>query len=250
MHRWAAIPLLAASAVYAQQPRFDVASVKALPGPSRVASGIELRPTGIRMNGFPLGAVIRWAYGLHPYQQGFELSGPPWLDPGLGCVWYDIEGKTEHPVPAEQLRLMLRTLLKERFALTLHRESKEMTVCIISTAKDGPKLRTSEQAEMSVSREGGVFHLRGAPLSRLDECLYAVVPYLILDETRFAGRFDFDLNYERYLESYSTRGPGGRIDGTDAVNKALAPLGLKADLQRRAVEILAVDHVEKTPVAN
>ena len=250
MHRWTAVPLFAACAVYAQEPRFDVGSVKALPENPKVDSGIQVHPTGIRMSGFPLGAIIRWAYGLHPYQQGFEISGPRWLEPGLGCVWYDVEGKTERPVPAEQLRLMLRALLKERLGLTLHRESKEMTVCIISTAKNGPNLHASEQVEMSVSPERGVLHFRGAPLSRLDEWLYTWVPYLILDETGLVGRFDFDLDYERYMESYSTQGPGGRVDGTAAVNKAFAPLGLKADLQRRAVEVLVVDHVEKTPVAN
>ena len=202
------------------------------------------------MSGFPLGAIIRWAYGFHPYQQGFEISGPSWLDPGLGCVWYDIEGKTEQPVSVEQLRWMLRTLLADRFKLSLHREHKEMTVCVISTAKSGPKLRSSEEGEMRVSPEGSVLHFRGALLSRLDEWLYAWVPYLILDETGLTGRFDFDLNYERYMEAYSMLGPEGRVDGTPAVNKALEPLGLKAELKRRSVEILVVDHVEKMPTAN
>jgi uncharacterized protein (TIGR03435 family) len=242
--------LLAASAATAQEPRFDVASVRALPGRPQAASGIEVHPTGIRMSGFPLGAIIRWAYGLHPYQQGFEISGPLWLEPGLGCIFYDIEGKTEPPVSVEQLRWMLRTLLAERFKLSLHREHKEMTVCVISKAKNGPKLRSSEEGEMSVSPKGGVLHFRGALLSRLDEWLYAMVPYLIVDETGLTGRYDFDLDYERYTEAYSMPGPGGRVDGTLAVNKALEPLGLKAELTRRSVEILVIDHVEKTPTAN
>ena len=103
---------------------------------------------------------------------------------------------------------------------------------------------------MSVSPEGGVLHFRGALLSRLDEWLYAWVPYLILDETGLTGRYDFDLDYERYMETYSMPGPGRRIDGTPAVNKALEPLGLKAELKRRSVEILVIDHVEKMPAAN
>ena len=243
--------LVLGSAAAAQQPRFDVASIKALPERPPVAGGgILVRPTGIRMSGFPLGAIIRWAYGLHPYQQGYEISGPAWLEPGLGCIWYDVEGKTERPVPVDQLRAMLRTLLAERLGLSLHRESKEMTVFSISISKDGPKLHSSEDGDMRVSAEGGVFHFHGALLWRLDEWLYAVVPYLILDETGLDSRYDFDLDYERYLESYSTRGPGGRIDGSAAVNKALAPLGLKAELKRRSVEIVVIDHVEKTPTAN
>jgi uncharacterized protein (TIGR03435 family) len=247
----AVLILASAAAAAAQEPRFDLASIKVLPGRPQVpGGGIQVHPTGIRLSGFPLATMIRWAYGLHPYQQGFEISGPAWLEPGLGCIWYDVEGKTERPVPVDQLRAMLRTLLAERLGLSLHRESKEMTVCSISISKDGPKLHSSEDSDMRVSAEGDVFHFHGALLSRLDEWLYAVVPYLILDETELDGRFDFDLNYERYLESYSTRGPGGRIDGAAAVNKALAPLGLKAELKRRSVAILVIDHIEKTPTAN
>lgn len=242
--------LIAVSAAIAQESRFDVASARALPGRPQTASGIEIHPTGIRISGFPLGAVIRWAYGLHPYQQGFEISGPSWLDPGLGCIWYDIEGKTESDVPVERLRSMLQTLLAERFKLSLHREHREITACVISPAKNGPKLRLSNEKEMSVSPEGEVLHFHGALLSRMDEWLYAMVPYLILDETGLPGRYDFDLNYERYREGYSVPGVGGRVDGTAAINKALEAIGLKAELKRRPVEILVIDHVERTPIAN
>ena len=250
MNRDIALILLVASAIAAQALRFDVASVRALPGHPQIAAGIEVHPVSVRMSGFPLGAIIRWAYGLHPYQQGFEISGPSWLEPGLGCVWYDVEGKTEQPVSAEQLRSMVRTLLADRFNLSLHRERRDMTVCAISIAKNGSKLRPSEEKEMRVSPEGETLHFRGATLSRPDEWLYAVVPYLIQDETGLTGHYDFDLNYQRYMEAYATPGPGGRIDGTAAINKALEAIGLRADLKRRSVEILAIDHVEKVPTAN
>ena len=103
---------------------------------------------------------------------------------------------------------------------------------------------------MSVSAEGDVLHFRGALLSRMDEWLSAVVPYLILDETGLTGRYDFDLNYQHYLEAWSMPGPGGRIDATPAVNKALEPLGLKAELRRRSMDILVIDDVGKLPTAN
>ena len=249
MTRYLAALLMVALSAPAEEPRFDVTSVKVLPGPPQAPSGVELHPTGVRMR-FPLAAIIRWAYGLHPYQQGFEISGPAWLEPGLGSIYYDVAGKTDRPVPVEQLRAMLRTLLAERFKLSLHRESKEMTVCVLSAGKNGPRLRFSKEEEMTVSAEGEVLHFRGALLSRLDEWLYAWVPYLILDETGHTGRYDFDLDYQRYLEDFSNPGPGGRIDGTPAVNKALESLGLKAELRRRSVEILVIDHVEKAPAVN
>jgi uncharacterized protein (TIGR03435 family) len=249
--------LLLAAAAAAQPPRFDVASIKALPAgakghvaPDLGGPGVHngITPTGITFEGYPLGLLIRWAHGLHPYQS-FETVGPGWLEPGGDEVRFDVQAKTDRPVPVEQLRLMLRTLLAERLKLSLHRETREMTVCVLSVAKDGPKLRLSEKEDMTLRQESGLIHLQGAPMARLDEFLYTAVPYLIVDETGLSGRYDFELNFEQY-EYLAMSGPGGRIDMTPAVNKALQPLGLKLEHKRRAVEVLVIDHAEKKPTEN
>ncbi len=240
--------LAVAGAAMAQPPRFDVASVKALPELAHYHTRSDVTPTGIRFEAYPLGFLIRWAYGLHPYQ-AFETVGPAWLEPGLGCVRYDVEAKTEHPVPVEQLRLMLRTLLAERLKLLVHQESREMTVCALAVARDGPKLRRSEKEDMTFTADGDLLHFQGALIGRLDEWLYQYVPYLIVDETGLAGRYDFDLDFMRYRD-LATSGPGGRIDMTASVNKALEPLGLRLERKRRAVEVVVIDHAEKTPTEN
>jgi len=64
--------LLACGDVMAQPaavaPTFDVASVKALP-PTEIHGGdFHVTPTSVSFDRFPLGFMIRWAYGLHPYQ--------------------------------------------------------------------------------------------------------------------------------------------------------------------------------------
>jgi uncharacterized protein (TIGR03435 family) len=229
-------------------PSFDVASVKALP--TELHGGdFQVTPTSISFDRYPLGFMIRWAYGLHPYQ-AFETVGPNWLEPGLGCVRFDVVGKVDHPVPVEQLRLMLRTLLADRLKLSLHRGTKEMTVAAISVGKDGPKLHPSEEADMSFSADGDVMHFKGALISRLDEWLYQFVPYLVVDETGLRGRYDFDFNFMQYQDLANPPAPGNRIDLAPAVNKALQPLGLKLELKRRSVEVLMIDHAEKIPTAN
>ena len=246
MHR--SVILLLAASIAVAQPRFDVASVKALPGELHGGS-FDVTPSGVAFHGYPLGFMIRWAYGLHPYQS-FETVGPDWLEPGLGCMRFDVVAKMDRPAPVDQLRLMLRTLLAERLKLSLHRESKEMTVCILSVGKDGAKLHPSEKEEMTI-KPNGVFsgHFEGALLSRLDEWLYFGVPYLIVDETGLTGRYDFDLDVGRY-EDLFTPGPGRLVDMSAAVNKALQPLGLKLEQKRRPVEVLVIDHAEKTPTEN
>jgi uncharacterized protein (TIGR03435 family) len=186
----AILPLALASALAqtAAPPSFDVAYVKALPQDLH-GGDFKVTPTSVSFNGYPLGFMIRWAYGLHPYQ-AFETAGPAWLEPGLGCVRFDVIGKADHPVPVEQLRLMLRTLLAERLKLSLHRAAREMTVAAISVGEGGPKLHPSEESEMTLRAEGDVMHFKGAVISRLDEELYQFVPYLVVDETGLQGRWE------------------------------------------------------------
>ncbi len=227
-----------------------MASVVALPPEARRGCGdFKVTPNSVHFPGCPLGFIIRWAYGLHIYQ-AYETVGPHWLEPGFDEVRFDVIGKVEHPVPVEQLRLMLRTLLAERLKLSLHHESKEMTVAVISVGKDGPKLHPSEEADMSLTGAGLVGHFKGAPISRLDEWVYLWVPYLVVDDTGIQGRYDFDVNLEPYQELANPPAAGNRIDLAPGVNKALQPLGLKLELKRRSVEVLIIDHAEKVPIAN
>ena len=228
-------------------PAFDVASVKA--SDELHGGDFHVTPTSVSFDRFPLGFIIRWAYGLHQYQ-AFETVGPSWLEPGLGCIRFDVVGKVNSPVPIEQLRLMLRTLLRERLKLSVHTGTKEMTVAAISVAKDGSKLHPSADGDMTVTVEGDDLHFKGALLSRLDEWLYQFVPYLVLDETGLQGRYDFDLNFWRYRDLADAPLSGNRIDLAPAVNKALQPLGLKLELKRRSVEVLIIDHAEKVPIPN
>jgi uncharacterized protein (TIGR03435 family) len=236
----------------AAQPAFEVASVKALAGATH--GGPEtISPDGINFPGSSLGYLIRWAYGLHPYQS-FETVGPSWIEPGLGCVWFSIVAKADGPVPVAQLRLMLRTLLAERLKLSLHREMKDMPVYVLTVAKDGPKFHKSEKETDDWPKARGVglvpaFEFHGAPMSRLLAVLSANLTRLLLDETGLEGGYDFTLDESKY-QDYVTRGENGRADMDAAYNKALQDIGLRLEPKRRPVEVLVIDHAEKTPVEN
>jgi uncharacterized protein (TIGR03435 family) len=56
-----------------------------------------------------LDEFIRWAYDLKDYQ----VSEPDWMK--SNAVTFDIEATAPSTTPAEQMRLMLRRLLAERF---------------------------------------------------------------------------------------------------------------------------------------
>jgi uncharacterized protein (TIGR03435 family) len=54
---------------------------------------------------------------------------------------YDVTAKAEDGASArDQLQLMTRTLLEDRFKLILHHETKEVPVYVLLAGKGGPKL--------------------------------------------------------------------------------------------------------------
>jgi uncharacterized protein (TIGR03435 family) len=78
------------------------------------------------------------AYDVKDYQ----ISGTPdWA--GDRGDYYDVEGKAPGDVApsADQVRLMLRSLLGDRFHLKFHRDSREMAVYHLVVAKNGPKMK-------------------------------------------------------------------------------------------------------------
>jgi len=66
--------------------------------------------------------LIAFAYRI----QQFQISGgPAWIDSDR----FDVEGKAEDPKASfDELRLMLRSMLEDRFSLKLHHETKESSV--------------------------------------------------------------------------------------------------------------------------
>jgi uncharacterized protein (TIGR03435 family) len=124
---------IAAFAQPPSAPAFEVASIRESQ-PGREA--IESVPGRLTMRNVRLAACIRWAYDVQEYQ----VSGPGWLND----VRFDISAKAGDAVKEAELRLMLRTLLSDRFKLAFHRETKEIPALILTVGKNGHKLQAAE----------------------------------------------------------------------------------------------------------
>jgi uncharacterized protein (TIGR03435 family) len=70
----------------------------------------------------------------------YEISGPDWLTGAR----FDITAKAASAVSEDQLRLMLQSLLKERFMLAVHRQVKDLSGYALVVGKNGTKLRPAE----------------------------------------------------------------------------------------------------------
>src|ERR1700680_1841296 len=103
-------------------PRFEVTSVKPIRLDSRrCGSEFSCAEAGRFVSrGRGLRPSLLWAYSLQYYQ----LAGlPQWIDSADAV--FDIEAKADGPVTQEQCKLMLQSLLADRFKLVGHRERRD-----------------------------------------------------------------------------------------------------------------------------
>src|SRR5277367_4400355 len=88
-----------------------------------------------------LAFLLEWAYGIQPSQHS---DGPSWM----GTDRYDVVAKAEGNANDAQMKLMMQTLLVERFKLQLHHERRELSVYAISLGKTAPRLFPPKEGEV------------------------------------------------------------------------------------------------------
>jgi uncharacterized protein (TIGR03435 family) len=219
-------------------PAFAVASVKlARGGPVKVQSD----PGRLTIGDESVEVLIKLAYGLRDYQ----FAGPDWLH----TARYNIVATTASPQPRSVLLAMLRSLLIDRFKLSVHHESKTLPIYVLIAGKTGPKLKPMDEnlpapfelySNFSMApAPGDATELRGyGSLGQLSDFLTRLVERPVLDRTGIAGNFDIRLLCA--VDGY----PG--FDTSPSVFDAVqSQLGLKLEAGASPVEITVVDHVEK-----
>jgi uncharacterized protein (TIGR03435 family) len=160
--------VLAAGAAFGQTPAaplaFEVASIKPAPpiSPMTVASGkpihagMKIDASRVDIGYFGLLELIAKAYDV----KGYQISGPDWITSFTAQASgqkFDIIAKMPEGTTKEQVPEMLRTLLADRFKLTVHRETKEHSVYALVVGKGGPKMKEAEPLPIAptVAADGG-----------------------------------------------------------------------------------------------
>ena len=292
----AAMPALSQGPA-AQQPAFEVASIKlfqfgpGMKGPITVTlgcHGTDSRSPGITLpmgrcvsHFEPLRMIIALAYDvppalLYPYE-GKVVIGPDWVNSTI----YDVEAKAESPTTEAQLKMMLQTLLAERFKLKLHREDREMPVYALVVGKNGIKFpkapedrdcgeqkRSDHRYELGASDLAGQCHGfvpdkggitgRSVDMSDVAEMLAIWAGRKVIDKTGIEGLFDIRLPQMMAANAGLTvRGEGGRggapvgiEKGIDVISiptvfEAVEQFGLKLESTKGPVGVLVIDSIEK-----
>jgi uncharacterized protein (TIGR03435 family) len=264
-------------------PAFQTASIK------RNTSDWSERaqhPMGMGVNS-SLMLLIQFAYAPHdnpmnghslPLLASQVVGGPAWVN----SVGYDIEAKPGGNTDPQQIWLMWRTLLADRFKLRLHRETRELPIYDLTTVKSGPKLLAAKEAGCVSFPPGtqphyvpgkvdcgyvsgpfsgypaGLLRIEGRKVHMADLIreLAFVLDRPVLDKTGFTGEFDLNLSFtpDGVSGFVGPGDPGGSRPPTDPnlpnIFAALEEqLGLKLVPAKGPVEVLVIDHAEK-PAAN
>jgi uncharacterized protein (TIGR03435 family) len=161
---------------------------------------------------------------------------------------------------------MLRTLLADRFHLSIRRETKEMPVYELVAARNGPKLQGADQeCAASVTAchafSGNPTRLSGSAVDMTDLALIlsSYSERAVLDKTGVQGLFDIKLHWNPFagraqptedvprasgVEAREGRNPD--LDSLPTLFTALEQqLGLKLESRRGPVETYVIDHVER-----
>jgi uncharacterized protein (TIGR03435 family) len=245
--------MLSSSLAFAQPssaaPAFDVASVrlcKRFVGPD-YNNQFTYSATGITGRNVTLKRLLAEAYHL----QLNQVSGPSWLDQNE----YDIDARAAGVATEEQMGMMLRILIAERFKLTQHSETREMRVYELSVAKSGAKIHPLN-GEGAIPAGAG-FHFHGDLRQFADllavqltipasdnpsEPVRASTSQIpVVNKTGLQGIFDFSVDIRPEL-------------GTDMFTswqRALQDqLGLKIESSKENVAILVVDDAARIPTEN
>jgi uncharacterized protein (TIGR03435 family) len=221
---------------------FEVASVReAKPDPKAPACLCE-PPGRVAYRAAPLKWIIERGFKL----QDSQIKGPAWLDDAI----FDVDAKLPEGASREDVPLMLRRLLQERFHLVSHVESRDASAFVLAVATGGTKLQPPPDAwDYNWRQDKTGIHIRQrSNMKEFASYLSTQLDGPVVDETRMDGVFAIKLDFAP--NSLLIR-PESRGDLAPALpNALLQQLGLKLESKKRQIETLVISQIDKAPTAN
>jgi uncharacterized protein (TIGR03435 family) len=234
-------------------PTFDVASVHlSVPSPDgHHHIWNDIHESHFRTGNLSIRDLIQYAYNLPKSQ---IVGGPGWLDSAM----YDIDAKSSPEQDARlkamldadaalQKRLMVRELLKERFSLATHEETRVLPVYNMVLAKGGAKFQLSDHSGTTIDTGRSRIHVQGSDdtIGLLARELAHSQGRVVVNKTGLTGRYDLTLRWTP--DDASTPLLNGEPDPNAPPGLFTAiqdQLGLKLESCKGPVPVLVIDHIE------
>jgi len=181
--------------------------------------------------------IVAQAYSV----ESWEIEGPGLMD----SLTYDISATMPPNTSKETARLMLRTMLAERFGFKFHREKREIPVYALVEAKSGFKLHeATDPGPRYINMGGGSFigtgtldHIAGAFPNFADRPILNMTGIKGTYHVEFHWTPDYSVDFQR---QYSP-------EFWAAVQREV---GLKLEKRNVLRDVMVIDHVEREPAPN
>jgi uncharacterized protein (TIGR03435 family) len=259
-----------ARAQEAELPAFEVASVK--PRTGEPAPPASPSPGRFVYSDATLITLISFAFDVQDFQ---VIGGPDWIRSSR----FDVSAKAAATPSQNQMRLMVRRLLVDRFGVRSHAETRDMPLYAMVKAKADGRLgdrltpstidcpaileaQTLSSAQPSgappvclwrigFGPAGALMTLDGAPLPRFARLLQPMLGRLVIDRTGLAGTFNIQLEFApeqtaaRFALPPPTRADAAPRDGLSLFTALEEQLGLSLESVRGPVPVVVIDSAQQ-----
>jgi uncharacterized protein (TIGR03435 family) len=228
-------------------PQFEVADVRV-----NNSGQLAIQGTSLPSGQFAVRNVTMKELIVQAYKAGGITGGPNWLD----SERFDIIAKAPPNTPEDTLRLMLQTLLAQRFKLEIHTEQKLTPVYVLVTAKGGSKLQAASGSGPPKCGPGqgaeGQNHLLCTNFTMADLTSWlptriapSYIDRPVVDLSGLKGTYDIRLDWVPRPLGTSDVAAGATV--FDALDKQL---GLKLEERKQPMPVIVIDHIERVPTEN
>jgi bla regulator protein blaR1 len=268
---------------------FEVASIKQSKPSTFAGSNFELNtsdsyeaadPEGRLIADSPLAVYIEFAYKIKlTDEQGYSMLArlPKWVSTDN----FEINAKAEGNPTKDQMRLMMQSLLADRFKLAIHFKTLHipaLALILDKPGKTGPNLRPHSEgppcevpavlkeidpsskdfvyppmcylvAASPKENHGMLMGTRNASMKQIADAIASVGDQgrPVVDRTGLRGRFDFTLEWIPDANSPVSSNVGKLPVGKtlDLLEALKEQLGLKLKSTNATIRVPVIDHVER-----
>lgn len=263
------------SATYVPTLTFDVASIRECPpGPQRNGFNYPLRSGGLIGTCVWADQLIGWAYGVDYRLQ--VVGGPAWVKTARSNeVRFEVQATSDSETDDKLAKLsddqaklekqhMLQELLKSRFGLRVHRETRQEPAFALTIAKHGPHLEKGEPPPprpehfsgpwpspiddqrdprgMEIVAHGASIGGGGASTWGLAGWLQFYLGKRIIDQTGITGTYNFTLQFHGTLSDMGTDSGSTWPPVETAIKEQL---GLQLRDTKAPLQVVVIDHIER-----
>jgi len=230
---------------------FDAVSVKPSDPNSKNGTLVDVTRGGtLHVVNATVKDLIETAYDVRSFQ---IEGGPKWAD----ATKYDVDarpgtrpqGAAAPPPGWTNVRLKVQALLKERFQLQLHRDTRTLPIYSLAIAKSGVKsspLSATQSRNRGINAGPGTMLGEAATMPQLAYKLSRLLGRPVIDNTALEGNYDFKLEWTPDSGPPAPDGqPLATSAGPSLFSAIQQQLGLRLEATKGPVDILVIDRVEK-----